>query len=86
MRRGSERHTEKFISLATLAERWEASVTGARNICRRAGIPSVHLGGIRKGTVRFRLSEVERWEAAATEDHANMRGTVREGGANGLNR
>ena len=28
---------EQFVSLASLAARWQLSVTGARNICQRAG-------------------------------------------------
>lgn len=53
---------EQFVSLATLANRWQVSVTGARNICQRAEIKSYYLGAVRRGTRRFRLQDIKDYE------------------------
>jgi hypothetical protein len=56
---------EQFISLATLARRWQVSVTGARTICDRVGIESYYLGGVPRGTRRFRLQDIEEYERSS---------------------
>lgn len=49
----------QLISLAALARRWQMSVTGAKNICERAGIATFYLGAVPRGTRRFRLRDIE---------------------------
>ena len=56
-----------FLSANQLAERWGVSRSGAVAICERHGIRSAFLGGTRRGTRRFLLADVERYEQEVVE-------------------
>jgi hypothetical protein len=64
LQRQTDRETDSdaFLSINDLAERWRMSRTGAIQVLERAGIPSVYLGGRRRGTRRVRLSAVLDYE------------------------
>ena len=61
------RTRQVLISPSELAERWRLSRTGAVRIAEKAGIPSVHLGNGPRSTRRFRLADVDRYEAEVTK-------------------
>lgn len=54
---------ERWLTQAQLADRWQIPVDTVRDWrLRRYGPQAVKLGTGRGGAVRYRLSEVERWE------------------------
>jgi len=57
-----------FVSAKELARRWNCSVTSARRIARRADIPCCCLGEGRNGMIRYRLADIERYEASRMSD------------------
>ncbi len=60
------REEDRLLSPNELAKRWSLSRTGVINIVERAGIPSVYLGGVARGSRRFRLSDILAYEDLVT--------------------
>lgn len=56
-----------LVSANDLARRWGVSHTTVARIAERAGIRSVYLGGASRGTRRFRMDDVLRYELKVTK-------------------
>jgi hypothetical protein len=53
----------QFVSVKTLAKRWDCSRTTVTRLLERAGVPAYYFGRGRNGSKRYRRDDIDRFLA-----------------------